>query len=80
MPARVMVLTPVLKTAMLFKISDMPKHQQPANFFDQLRTSLRAADNDPLSKREPLGRKQIAGREMVGYRSDAAQYGNGDLG
>src|SRR6185295_17033729 len=65
---RVMTLTPAKKSAMVFNITDMPPQQKPVNFFDRLRTSLGAADEDATSKRESLGRKQIAGREAVGFR------------
>lgn len=65
---KMMILTPDQKSAMLFNQTDVPKEQTPANFFDQLKTGLRAADQEATSKRESLGRKQIAGREAIGFR------------
>ena len=65
---RMLILTPTEKSATLFNLTDLPKEQKPANFFDQLRTGLGAAEKDAFSKKEPLGRKQLAGREAVGFR------------
>jgi hypothetical protein len=65
---RMLSLMPAQKSAMLVNMTDRPRQQQPANYFDHLRTNLRAADPDASSKREPLGRKQIAGREAIGFR------------
>lgn len=63
-----LILTPAQKSATLFNLTDLPKEQKPANFFDQLRTDLGDAEKDASSKKEPLGRKQLAGREAVGFR------------
>ena len=65
---RMLSLMPAQKSAMLVNMTDRPRQQQPANYFDHLRTNLRAADHDASSKREPLGRKQIAGRDAIGFR------------
>lgn len=65
---RMLFLTPAKKSARLVNMTDMPAQQMPHNFFDLLRTNLRAVDADPAVKREPLGRKQIAGREAIGFR------------
>jgi outer membrane lipoprotein-sorting protein len=65
---KMMLLTPVEKRALLYNLTDVPKHQKPANFFAQLRTHLRAATDDPSSKKASLGAKQIDGQETVGFR------------
>ena len=65
---RMMLLTPARKTALLTNLTEMPQQKQPANFFDQLRTSLQAAEGEASLKREPLGQKQIDGRKTIGFR------------
>jgi len=65
---KTMTLMPAQKSAMVFNMADMPKEQKHVDFFDQLRTNLRAADGDTASKREPLGKKQIDGRDAIGFR------------
>ena len=65
---RMLILTPAEKSAALFKLTDLPAQQKPTNFFDHLRTSLQAADDDASVGKEPLGRKQIGGREAVGFQ------------
>jgi outer membrane lipoprotein-sorting protein len=62
---RMTILTPAQKSAQL---SDIPKQQKSANFFDHLRTTVRAAKDDAHSKRESLGEKQIDGRKTMGFR------------
>jgi outer membrane lipoprotein-sorting protein len=65
---RMLMLTPAQKSATLINLTGMPDEQKPANFFHHLRAGLGAAENDGASKKEPLGRKQIAGREAIGFR------------
>jgi outer membrane lipoprotein-sorting protein len=65
---RMLTLKPAEKTATLLILTDLPKEQKPANFFDQLKKGLGAAENDASSKKEPLGQKQIAGHEAIGFR------------
>jgi hypothetical protein len=65
---RMLTLKPAEKGAALLILTDMPKDQKPANFFDQLKKGLGAAENDASSKKESLGRKQIAVREAIGFR------------
>lgn len=63
-----MVLMPAQKTAIVVQMTDIPAQQKTADYFYFLRTNLRATDDDASSKREPLGRKKIAGREAIGFR------------
>jgi outer membrane lipoprotein-sorting protein len=65
---KMLILTPAQKSATLFNSTDMATQQNSPNFFDQLRTSLRAADKEASSKREALERKLITGREALGFR------------
>jgi len=62
------MLTPADKSAMSFNMTVMPEQQRPVNYFDFLRTGLRSAEGDPTVDRESLGKKQINGCEVVGYR------------
>ena len=68
------VLTPSRKTAMVFNLADVPTEKKPANFFDQLRTSLLAADGDTAGNMKPLGKKQIEGRETMGFLLKTPDY------
>jgi outer membrane lipoprotein-sorting protein len=65
---RMLILVPAQKSATLFNLTDTPTRQKPANFFDELRIRLRAADDGASSNREPLGRQEIAGRDAIGFR------------
>lgn len=71
---RMTILTPSLKTALVFNLADVPTEKKPANFFDQLRTSLLAAAGDAARNMEPLGKKQIDGRETMGFRLKMPDY------
>ncbi|MHC4403455.1 MAG: LolA family protein [Planctomycetota bacterium] len=56
------------KKAIVYDMVNLPREMINANFFDELRTELIAARDDPDVKCQSLGEKEIEGRRAVGYR------------
>ena len=64
-------LDPKSKQATVFTLVNTPpdaKEEMQTNYFDGIRQSLRKAIDDPDTKVESLGEKELAGRTVVGFR------------
>jgi outer membrane lipoprotein-sorting protein len=72
------MVTPADKSAVSFNMAVLPEQQRPTNYFDLLRTGLRSAEGDQAAARESLGKKQVDGRDVVGYRVKLKES-NGEL-
>ena len=64
-----MTLVPAVKRAIVVDFAEMSEGEAPKDGFREFFSLLMDAQGDkPGLKREPLGEKEIDGRQVVGYR------------
>jgi outer membrane lipoprotein-sorting protein len=67
-PDKMLTLDPKEKRALITNYVGGPKDLASKNWFEELRTHLIKAQNDPTVKHEAIGEKQFGGATAVGYR------------